>query len=214
MSQEHEIQVDKEHYFDNYDSFSRWISYFNQIKAVREFCKTGSTVLEIGIGNKTVYNYLSNQLDLEVTGMDLDENLDPDVVGDIIEIPFSEDKFDLVCAFEVLEHIPSENVPKAIEGLSRVSKDKVIISVPHKTVGVNLRLNWHYKIYFSKHLNIPIPLPKIRHEFDGQHHWELGSKEMTTKKFRELLQEEFTVLDSFRGKGNIYHHFYILETDN
>lgn len=49
-------QVPKEHYFEGYDEKARWISYWHQIN---EVLKTNArTVLEVGIGNGTVSDYL------------------------------------------------------------------------------------------------------------------------------------------------------------
>ena len=63
------IQVQREHYNKNYDDLPRFISYFHQIESVIN--TKSKTVLEVGIGNKTVTNYFKmNTPQLAAVGMD------------------------------------------------------------------------------------------------------------------------------------------------
>lgn len=50
-------------------------------------------------------------------------------VGDICCLPYKDDSFDTIIAFEVLEHI--ENINLALKELHRVCKNNIIISVPN-----------------------------------------------------------------------------------
>src|SRR3989338_10935584 len=112
-------KLKKKFYFDDYDSLGRFISYFYQIK---ETINTKpKTILEIGIGNKTVCYYLK-YAGFHVTTLDINKELNPDKVGDIRDIPFPNNQFDTVIACEILEHIPFLDLPKAFEELKRVSK--------------------------------------------------------------------------------------------
>lgn len=52
------------------------------------------------------------------------------LVGDIYEIPFEDNSFDVVCCFEVLEHL--HDAPSALRELGRVARNTVIMSVPHE----------------------------------------------------------------------------------
>lgn len=51
-------------------------------------------------------------------------------VGDIYNIDFADDSFDLVCCFEVLEHLHEPD--RALKELARVAKSHVVLSVPHE----------------------------------------------------------------------------------
>jgi len=52
------------------------------------------------------------------------------LLGDINSLPFPDQQFDMICAFEVLEHVADDN--KAVSELSRVLKDDSVLffSVP------------------------------------------------------------------------------------
>jgi SAM-dependent methyltransferase len=51
-------------------------------------------------------------------------------ISDIHRLPFADDQFDLVMSLEVLEHLPRSE--DGLQELLRVSKDYVLVSVPHE----------------------------------------------------------------------------------
>jgi SAM-dependent methyltransferase len=53
----------------------------------------------------------------------------PVVKGDIINLPFDDGEFETVCCFDVLEHLVTSSIPKAISELSRVASRRILISV-------------------------------------------------------------------------------------
>ena len=120
----YDIQVNKEHYFsDNYNHKARWLSFFYQLKLLqREDIKK---VLEIGPGNGWV-TYILKDLGLKVTTVDIDKELKPDFVASVDKLPFPDNSFDVVCAFEVLEHMPFEYFLNNLKEMSRVSKKNVM----------------------------------------------------------------------------------------
>ncbi len=128
MNTDFKIQVKKDHYFNGYDSIGRFISYFYQTSFAIDLNPT--SILEIGVGNKTVSNYLKEH-DFKVDTLDFDKSLKPDIVSDIREMDIKDKSYDLVMACEVLEHIPWDDVPKAISEIYRVSKKYALISIPY-----------------------------------------------------------------------------------
>lgn len=52
------------------------------------------------------------------------------VQGDICDMPFEDNSFDLVICTEVLEHLP--NPDKALKELIRISNSNLLITVPHE----------------------------------------------------------------------------------
>ncbi|MDD4082331.1 MAG: class I SAM-dependent methyltransferase, partial [Sphaerochaetaceae bacterium] len=132
---ESKVQVKKEHYSNKgYNDIFRFLSYQHQIESIISL--NPKTILEIGIGNKLVSNQLK-EMGYKVTTCDFDPKLKPDFVGDIRNLPFKKNEFDIVVAFEVLEHLPFEDFEKALSEMKRVSKKNCIISLPYPCFNFN-----------------------------------------------------------------------------
>jgi len=114
--------------FSKYNHKSRWISYWYQIIEVLEL--KPDSVLEIGIGDKTVSHCLKSQ-GITVTTLDINKELKPDVVGSILKAPFQDNSFDVVLCAEVLEHLPFEKFEEGLKELKRISKRNIVLSLPH-----------------------------------------------------------------------------------
>jgi ubiquinone/menaquinone biosynthesis C-methylase UbiE len=127
-------QVDRSHYFKGYDSAGRFSSYWHQVEEASEL---GGRVVEIGTGNGTVAAVLRAR-GLDVTTVDIDEKLGPDVVADVRRLPFPDGSFDTVLAAEILEHMPWEELPLAVSELSRVARRGAVVSVPNSDVTLTL----------------------------------------------------------------------------
>jgi len=110
----HQKQVSYNHYQENYDGLTRFISYYYQIDLTTSL--NISKCLEIGIGNKTVSSALINR-GVNVTTCDFDSELKPDYVADIRELPFENNSYELVMACQVLEHLPWSDFSKALNEL-------------------------------------------------------------------------------------------------
>lgn len=203
-------QVSKNHYFRDYDTKERWISYWYQIN---EILKTKPRkILEVGIGNKTVSNYLK-KLRINVVTVDIDKSLKPDYVCSVTNLSkiFSKKQFDTVLCAEVLEHLPFKHFEKALRELWKVSKKYVILSLPHFGLGLRLSL----KIPLIKEINfaIKIPLP-VKHVFDGQHYWEIGKKGYPLRKILKIISKWYKIKKTYIVPENPYHRFFILVVKN
>ena len=204
------IQVQPDHYADlSYDSKERFISYWHQIKEIK---KSGcSPILEVGVGNGFVSNYLKSR-GLDITTVDIDKRLNPDVVGSILDLPFENNEFELITCFEVLEHLPYKQVPKTLQEMRRVASKKVIISIPDRTLTYKFLVKLPIVKLRSFMFSIPNLLSK-EHSFDGQHYWELGKKGYKVSAFKKLLTNEgFSIKSAYQIFEVPSHHFFILET--
>lgn len=206
-------QVKKEHYFKKkYDDLDRFISYFYQINLARE--TEPETILEIGKGNGTVSDYLK-KLNYKVTTCDFDENLKPDYVADVRKLPFPDNSFDAVLAYEVLEHLPFEDFEKALGELKRVSKKNVLISLPYRSTGFEWMLKFPLirtlfkRDFLNLFLRIPLKFGGI--EVSGQHYWEIDGGKYPLRKVRKILKENLRITKEFRPPLNHYHYFFALE---
>lgn len=75
-------------------------------------------VLDVGCGTKPYRSYL--RAANEYVGMDINEGVRPDIVGDIVNMPFFDGYFDGVLCAEVLEHLKEPEI--GIRQISRVLK--------------------------------------------------------------------------------------------
>jgi ubiquinone/menaquinone biosynthesis C-methylase UbiE len=205
-------QVKKEHYEENYDDLRRWISYYCQIQTILE--KKPKKVLEIGIGNGVVSDYLKKQK-IKVITCDFDKSLRPDVVADIRKLPFEKNEFDLAYACQVLEHLPWKEAIKALKELKRVSKKYVLISLPYRSLrfeGV-ISFNKIKKIFGREFLDLSIRIPRMtKIKFNGEHYWEIGVKGYPLRKIRKELKKDFNIKKEFSPVLNKYHQFFLLKT--
>jgi ubiquinone/menaquinone biosynthesis C-methylase UbiE len=208
-----ELQVSRDHYFKNYDSIERFISYFHQIDIT---IKTNpKSVLEIGIGNKTVANYLKER-GINLITCDFDPKLNPDKVGDIRDLPLEDKSFDTVIACEVLEHIPFSDFEKSLKELKRVSKNNVIISLPYSC----MYFENVFKIaipFFSKKFRFSLKIPYffVKIEINSknkEHYWEIGRKNHSKNKVRSIIKKYFSIEKEFYPDLNSNHYFFVLKT--
>jgi hypothetical protein len=98
--------------------------------------KGRSSVLEIGARDGYMSKIISRFFD-STTVLDIekpnffDENI-VKVQGDVTNLEFMDNSFDVVLCSEVLEHIPYEFLKKACSEISRVAKHEVVIGVPYE----------------------------------------------------------------------------------
>jgi hypothetical protein len=162
----------------------------------------------VGAGDNVLKNYLERNTHIKHTSVDIAEDLRPDVIGSIDKLPFNDQTFNVVCAFEVLEHLPFEKFEQAILEMKRVASKHVMFSIPHfgPAIKLNVKIPFLPEVRFA----FKVPFPKV-HTFNGQHYWELGKRGYPVKRIRDILQKHFTILKEFVPYENQYHHFFILK---
>ena len=201
-------QVDKEHYaFSRYMHKQRWASVWHQLDEVLAF--EPNTVLELGPG-PGVFQAVASQFGPRVETLDLDPDLNPDHVAPADAMPFEDDAFDVVCAFQMLEHVPYEKSLAIFAEMARVARKGVVISLPDAS------RRWPYSLYIPKIgvLYILIPRPRIRapeHRFDGEHYWEINKAGYPLARVRRDLAQagQLRVSKMFRVSEHSYHRFFV-----
>jgi SAM-dependent methyltransferase len=168
-----QIQVKPDLYLSEvYDTKERFISYWYQINETLKL--NPKSILEIGIGNGFVSYYLKKR-GFSIVTLDFDKMLEPDIVGNVLEIPFKENSFDLVTCCEVLEHLPFERFAAALNEIRRVSRKDIIISLPDAGRYYSLFIHIPYITKIQKVIPFPnILLPK--NVFNGEHYWEINKE--------------------------------------
>ncbi|MDE1925200.1 MAG: class I SAM-dependent methyltransferase [Patescibacteria group bacterium] len=201
-----EKQVDASAYtFERYTPPDRWASFYYQLREI--FAAHPASLLEVGPGMGIIRD-VTRHAGVAYTSVDIAEDLHPDVVAPVTNLPFPDKAFDVVCAFEVLEHMPFSEFEPALAELARIARRAVLISLPH--FGPSLRLE--FKIPFLPRVRVAykIPYPR-RHTFNGQHYWEIGKRGYPVSKIRDSMRKQFLITKEFIPFENQYHHFFILE---
>ncbi len=205
-------RIAKSHYFNEYNSLERFISYYYQSKLVLEL--NVKNVLEVGVGNGLTSFYLIKN-GVKVTTCDINKTLRPDYVADIRELPFSDTEFDLIYAYQVLEHLPFDEFDMVLNELFRVSKKFVVISLPCSSTAFELVLRFPFlnKIFMKNFIDLFFRIPYFfrKFRFDGQHYWELCSKGCSFGVIRRMLRNRFKIIKEVRPVINSYHYFFVLE---
>jgi len=199
-------QVNKEHYdFSRYSYPDRWGSYFYQLKEVLD--TKPSSILEVGVGDKVFGSFIKNNTDISYKSLDIASDLNPDIVAPITETGLPPESFDVICAFEVLEHIPFDQFETALKEMSRISKKHIIISLPHFAPPIQflLKIPLLPKICFA----LKVPFPK-KHIWNGEHYFEIGKKDYPLNRIIESIKKFGTLEKHFVPFENQYHHFFII----
>jgi len=135
----------------NYEDYTVWrfIHYYQQIRHVMAL--RPQKVLEVGPGDHTVCDFMSRK-GIEVRTLDADPNLQPDYVGDLrTDLPIAE-KFDLVLASEVFEHMNLKWLDPVLKRIKQrlVSGGHLVVSVPYSTVRIFPTRGDYGRVFFCE----------------------------------------------------------------
>jgi SAM-dependent methyltransferase len=244
-------QIASEHYWSReYNTKERFASFWHQIDET--LALEPATVLEIGPGAGLV-TWCLGRAGIEVTTLDLDQTVDPDIVGSASQLPLNDNAVDVILISEVLEHLPFPEAERALAEVARVARTGVVMSVPDDTPYVAVPSPRYFSLYLQRarreqpatraelargvvkrqirlrdylwnrlvpwrwgfggrvyEPRIPIPNKTWKHEFDGQHHWELGTEDYPPERMRDAIKQAgMTVTKDFRVPELPWHHFYV-----
>jgi len=198
-------QAGREHYeFRNYATKNRIMSRFYQMQYIHAIGP--KTVLDIGPGD----NYLKDNLrrGFDVKTLDIEKDNRPDIVGSVEDLPLKEESFDLVCCFEVLEHLPFNRFEKCLRQLQRVSRGSVLLSLPYARI--DLRASFKLPLLPEVRWRCPIPLFFRKHRLVGAHYWEMGKAGYSEGRLRDIISKYFFIREFMIPYENTYNAFYRL----
>jgi SAM-dependent methyltransferase len=203
-------QVDKSHYdFRRYVSKRRWASLWHQLDEVIKL--KPERVLEVGPG-PGLFKAMAGAMGVHVETLDLDPELKPDHVASVFEMPFEDAAFDVVCAFQMLEHLPFEQSLEAFCEMARVAGNAIVISLPDAAT------RWPVSIHVPRigDVKFSIPKPRLRapiHQFNGQHHWEINKRGYSLTRVCEsfLNVGHVALVRGYRVAEFPIHRFFVFE---
>ncbi len=214
-----EASINKQHYFDRkYLKKERMYSFVEQIEIVKKFVDEKDSILEIGKGNGFVSSFLHDYLGYEtVKTVDVNKDLEPDFVDDIIEPKeLTENSFDVITCYEVLEHMPFEKSVIAVQNMVKIARKYVLISVPDMRYFISMRAT-----VFG---TLPIMLGKLfstrrfrnpNKKFGDDHFWEVGYETNDVKYSGEFVRtnlfKNMNVVVDQRDIAVPWHHYYVVK---
>jgi SAM-dependent methyltransferase len=210
MKNKYQPQVSLEHYKKQAFQPIRIESVTEQL---REICYSGyANILEIGIGIGFLRHCAKLFPQISLTTLDIAEDLYPDFLGSVTDMPFDDKQFELVVCCEVLEHLPFTDFLLALKEIRRVARHKVIISLPDRRRRYLFTARLHAIGSFKFEWNLARRrFARVPFKFNGEHYWEIGYKGTLTKDVVKKIKEAgFKIEKQYRLWKHDYHCFFIL----
>jgi ubiquinone/menaquinone biosynthesis C-methylase UbiE len=192
----------------DYDSKRRLASYWHQGDECRRL--GGQSVIVVGKGSGLASILLERQ-GLEVMTIDIQPQLSPTVVGDVLRIPFSDRSFDVGVCCQVLEHLPRASFISALRELRRVVRKGVVLSLPDCAAYSTLFSTLVSCVLSRKEM---ITLPHIARntpKLDAEHFWEINMRGHPLREIQhDIEQAGFRTERTFRVWEIPFHRFFRL----
>ncbi|GAB4536381.1 MAG: hypothetical protein Fur0020_04350 [Thermodesulfovibrionia bacterium] len=200
--------MEKEVYLTlKYNSKARWLSYWYQVSGTLEV--SPRSVLIVGKGSGIVegsIRQLSNGR-IEIKTLDINPALNPDIIGNVTNIPFGDGSFDVGICCQVLEHLSFDKFGVALGELHRVIRSRVILSLPHKRKHLKIAIKAPF--IGEKTIIIKHPLT-VKHCTSKQHYWEIA-RGVTKRQVVKEIKRFFDIEKEFLNEINCEHRFFILK---
>lgn len=143
------------------------LRYLPIVDAIKEKGLLDTHIIEVGSGGLGITPYI----DRKVVGVDVDFSppIHPKLVpvkGSVLELPFSENSYDVVVSTDMLEHVSGKDRLKAISELLRVTGKFLCIGVPcgalanqqdEKLANLYKRTHKHEFNFFAEHAQFGLP---------------------------------------------------------
>ena len=202
-----EKQVDRSHYWnESYLCRERFLHYREQFLTIVKL--NPSSILEAGPGAGLLSSMLKCICGKVVT-VDFAEDLNPDIVADIKSVPVDDASFDMVCSFQLLEHIPWGEVPDALREMARIAKRYVLFSVPNnnymKRPFISFQISF-FGLSFGRSLYKRIFRGVSNPE---EHLWEIGVHPVTSELVLDVIKSSGLACN--RNWVDTVNHYFLCE---
>lgn len=201
----------RSHYSLKYFQSGRVFSYAHQIDTVLSF--EPRRVLEVGVGAGVVAAAL-RAMGIDVTTVDIQPELKPNIVGSVTELPVDDGAFDVALCCQVLEHLPFDQFIPALRELRRATTSGVVISLPdirpHYSLSWRLPRVGHGTLVGTRRKAPPPERIQSGRENSG-HYWEIGYPDVPLRRVREGVSAAgLTISKEWRVSELPWHHFFRL----
>jgi Methyltransferase domain len=182
---------------------SNFTNAYYQYRDVQR-CGEVRTILVIGPGqglDTQVFRWRGYQ----VTTFDIDDTFAPDVRGSVHDMRmFEADRFDIVIASHVLEHLAVAYLDPALDEIARVGRF-ALVYLPVAGRHAQLRLvpgvrNLDLSLVIDLFDYFGRPDGVTSRYCQGQHFWEIGRRGFSVRQVRRRLERRFDVLDAYRNR--------------
>jgi hypothetical protein len=187
-------------------------SYMLQMRTIHSLkCKS---VLEIGAGEGFTRRNLKT-LGYKYHICDVIDTFEPDYRCSLEDLKVTED-YEIVCAFQMLEHIPYEDFLRGLKKMSSIASKYVVISVPYNCKGTTvIKKRWSGQFQLVENTKVDryksLNLPDRTDGPKGGHYWEIGRGGKTVEGVTQDIQrQELRVLKQFHSLVP-YHYFFVME---
>lgn len=189
------------------EPLEHWQQYWKQISYFQKFLNENDTVLEIGVGSGFTAAYLRSR-GFNVTTMDIDESKNPDIVQNIALAPIT-GKYQIVSAFEVLEHIPENYLPVILRNIHSTGANYTLLSLP-EYFPTFIRIEGRLPLFKSFSIKIKRPKFLPKPILTKHHHWEVNYSKSVAF---EQLKHEFQLAGFKVMYTELYmdKHFFVLK---
>ncbi len=205
----------------------RFLNYYYQVNEILKLPKNKvSSILHVGPGTG-LFDAMIKNYDYEVTSLDVNADYHPDIVGNVLDLPLEDKIFDLICAFQVLEHMPFNNFEIAIKEMVRCARHYIYISLPcpgnylffQFNLQIVQRFLRRFPISFKGFLHLPTFLPdqeeKVlleRSDYGNPHYWEVNRKSYPKGRIKGCLESlGARPIKTFHNKRYPYCYFILCE---
>ncbi|WP_415713304.1 hypothetical protein [Maridesulfovibrio sp.] len=197
-------------------------SYMLQMQTIHRIPDVRS-VFELGPGEHFCANNMRN-IGYDYTTFDFEKTHNPTIVGDwnTFDVKRHPRKYDICCAFQVLEHFSWSSFKLNLMKLSLLSKKYIFISLPYSCYGSRVhvvsqkRQNVLKESVHEDFYPTNLPQRKYRKEYIEEfpwavHYWEIGREGISLDTvFNVCTQCSFDILSAFHSP-NPYHYFILMQ---
>jgi len=204
----------RSHYSLEYFQGGRIFSYAHQIKSVLSV--EPRTVIEIGPGVGMVTAALRS-IGVEVTTVDVQPELKPDVVASVTDLPFEDGRFDVVLCGQVLEHLPFDSFAVALREMRRVSRAWAILSLPDITRSIEI--SWRLPLLPAASSSFFLPRStnaafRAARLDEMGHYWEIGFPETPLRRICAAIRSGgWELRRTWRVSELPWHRYFQLKAD-